>query len=152
MFFCGYNFSILLHMILTFIAADSIILYPIPIFIMLLQWLESLLFAANVDQLPRVVSAIKQIYSLNKRLKVKNVFAILQIQSLTRKAGGVIGPASLISLLVSRDGRWLRDDCLVAARALAFLSQKYKAWFNELYAPKYSVEKQIFESQWKLKH
>ena len=44
--FCGYNFSILLHTILTFFVADSIILYPIPIFIMLLQWLESLLFAA----------------------------------------------------------------------------------------------------------
>ena len=100
-----------------------------------------IIICSSVDQLPRVVSAIKQIYSLNKRLKVKNVFAILQIQSLTWKAGGVIGPASLISLLVSRDGRWLRDDCLVAARALAFLCRKYKALFSKLYAPKYSAEK-----------
>ena len=44
-----------------------------------------------------------------------------------RAAAGVIGTASLISLLVSRDGRWLRDDCLVAAGALACLWQKYKA-------------------------
>ena len=47
-----------------------------------------IIICSSVDQLARVVSAIKQIYSLNERLKVQNVFATLKILSLTWKAGG----------------------------------------------------------------